>query len=396
MTHESEKPSGEVVATTLHNIALEERKRALDYIKAHPDPATLTAEQVSKAANVSRTFAEAVLMNIHWDGGLPPLVDVGRMSPEEALSVVEAQEKARIQDCLYRAKLFRIEPVTVAVAAKITLDAAEDFLANNPQPNPLADRKRAMDFIHANPDPYSLTSDLLAQYTDVSIEVAKAALVGWAEEKAKEEEAKEWEKRVKERTLVVDYLKALPEGQAMSAEEIAMELKVSAVAVRDAMLQVTYAKLGTPTAEPELPVGAAESVVTRPLFVPVPEHPKVAQNESVEDTVERLRKVDNRYVNDFHRRQQRNVSTGQALLGLAEEDLTPSEYLWTPIDHNLECAYVGWKKLSFRVRGKRQLNLVVPLEALRRALAICPEDVLRELEIDLSLDDEDKSLCGRK
>ena len=95
--------------------------------------------------------------------------------------------------------------------------------------------------------------------------------------------------------------------------------------------------------------------------------------ESTDATMERLKQVSDKPVEKYLK--SRKPKSTREALGVVDphNPRDPSEYEWAQVDWNLEACYAGWGVMGFRVMGKRQMHLFIPLAAVHRALAICPE-----------------------
>jgi hypothetical protein len=172
-----------------------------------------------------------------------------------------------------------------------------------------------------------------------------------------------------------------PNMGALEVQTAAEELQVHPTFIREVMsdmLQEEGLRRGIPT---------PNQIPSKPIeitFEHTQPHVDPLAHECVDDTLERLKRVTNAPVEKFLRKKEQRIA---AALGLMDphNPKGPDEYEWEQVDHHMEAAWIGWGTLSVRVTGKRQMQMHLPLAALRRALALCPEDVLKEQAIYLEL-----------
>ena len=165
------------------------------------------------------------------------------------------------------------------------------------------------------------------------------------------------------------YLLNLLPSEVTEPDSVAEKFKVSPVMVREviaAMLMERSAVSGAASAQPAPSVTPVE--VT---FEPTPHKEDPIGNESIDDTIKRLKKVDDAPLRKWARQHERNT---QERLGLVDprNPRNPSEYEWHQVDWNMEACYAGWDVLGLRIMGKRQMSMFIPLAALKRALDACP------------------------
>jgi len=189
-----------------------------------------------------------------------------------------------------------------------------------------------------------------------------------------------------ERSKVSEYIKAHPYMGALEIQTAALELGVHSTFIREVMSDMVL------EAAPGL-FPSAPPLKDRPIevsFYRAPPNNDPMMHESTDDTIERLKQVDDKPLEKWHHK--REKSTKEAL-GLVDphHPRDASEYEWTQIDWNLEACWAGWGVMGIRVMGKRQMSLFIPLAALKRAMSVVPAEEIvevREPEFQKLLTDE--------